>query len=188
MIYFIGYLILGIPLIIFLIQFRHGKLEDKQQYISGVLAIFLFGYFILHSGFISKYIVKFGNKEYYISPYALNTLITKNIDNLAQAISQVYEKIIEIEVFDLTKESERVTYTSNDKGNFVVKLRLKDKPIQKTIRVEASSGNFNLDPEQPIFLVDENNRISIQFLTKPEVAKPYIENEHLYFSVTYFRE
>ena len=152
------------------------------------LAALLFFYYVLDSGRIAHYRVNIGDKAFYISTSAFEQFLAENLDKFARATALFYAKYCEVEVFDMTKESDRVRYGTADDGKFQYRLRLKAAPIIKTIQVEPSTSYMVGDPEEPFFSVDQDNWMAIDSQYKDHKrAKEFVKGTNLRFVVKYLR-
>ncbi len=187
------YLILGIPLLIFLISFfvcfkRKHKPSGWQYASTAALVIILFLYCWIDTGLISRFIVKVGGQDYYISPNALEEVISKNIDNLGLAIGKVYEKYYIIEIFDCSKESDTVIFCE-DKGMPTIKLKLKHLPIENTLECRLGGGFYS----EPSKDNDKNYDSGFYFLRFLRIKgidelKKVAQGENLFAEIKYFRK
>jgi hypothetical protein len=183
------YMILGIPTFIFIIYIFINKKNqiDGWCFLSTtIFVVLLFLYYLFDTGQINKWKVEMGGQKYSVSTEAIEDIIVENIDKLGKVITNVYETFLEEESFDLTKENERVKYVMDDKGQLVVKIKLKYKPIRKTIRIVYNSPfNQTMADFQEI---DKNNFVDIVFGEKKEEAINLIKEYNLKGIITYLRD
>lgn len=139
------YVILGLPIIVFLTTILVVGLRKKQMpsgwlsVATSALVIILFIFCLFDTGHINRFVVHSADDTYYISSNALEEVILKNIDNLGMALSRVYEKFYIKETFDCSEESESVKYVEKD-GDIYLKLKLKYQPVLNSIQWFFSGG------------------------------------------------
>ena len=186
----IPYFILGGVLVVLIVKLVRIKKPGGWSFVSVAgLAALLFSYYLLDSGRIANYRVNIGDKTFYVSTSAFEQFLTENLDKFANAFSRFYAKYYEVEVFDVTKESDRMRYGTTDNGALRYRLKLKAVPIINTIQVEPSAPSYMLgDPEGPFFSVDEDNWMFIDTQTKDHKGqKAYNKTIRLCFIVKYLR-
>lgn len=187
MTHYIPYFILGIPLAVFLCQFKHGKLGGFQFISTASLTALLLLYFLFHSGIIGEYVVKLGDKEFYVSPSAFERLISKNIENFGKALAQANEKYFKYERF-YTADTSRVSLSTNSNGRLTVGLHLATKPVWSTVRITPDKGTTTFNPEDPS-QTDKTNNILFQSIVNlsPSDALNEFATNNTYFDVSYFQ-
>jgi hypothetical protein len=182
----VPYIILGIPLVVFLFRICREKQGGWQFLATACLAIILAFWLVLDTGLIGRHVVKMGDKEFLISSNAFEEVIARNIDNLGEAIANVYEKFYVVEVFDLTKQDRRVKF-SLENGTPICQLALKYSAVSNTISAMVSEGQlFYVDKDSG----DDENFYKLTFskLKSVQEAIDLVKKMNLKIQVKYFKK
>lgn len=190
------YCILGIPLIVLLMKVTIVGFSKKQMP-SGllatsiaVLAIVLFIFCLFDTGHVDRFVMKIGDKDYYISSNALEEVILKNIDNFGMALARVYEEYYIIETFDYSKESERVKYAERD-GKKFLGSKLKYQPVVNSIQWSFSGGwYYSPSLENKFTEIDEELFIweEITYTGDIEQYKKALKEDNVVGEIRYLRK
>jgi hypothetical protein len=187
------YLILAIPLIVFIVSFpvcfkREHKSMGLQYAATAVLACALFIFAAFDSGEVFKYLIQ-TKDGYSVSPRAIEQVILKNMDDLGLAIAKVYEEYYIVETFDCSKESDVVKFGKDGKGNIYFKLQLKYQPVEKTIQTLFSSGVPSPDTEPGSYLSkDLFYKIIANGYDDVDKLKRYCKQTKQITEIKYFRK
>jgi len=185
---FIPYLIIGIPLGMLLYHFRTGRMGGLQFITVGALTTLMVLYFLIHSGIAGRYIVKWGDDDFFISETAFEKIVSENLDKFAYALSQIYSQRSVSEAYSIGQESDRVAYAEDNQGKFVLKLKLSHTPMPKTIRLEVSQGRIMTNPDEPFDKVDSDNYISIPVDMPTDKVENWIKNTDTIIVISYLKD
>ncbi|MCB4791946.1 MAG: hypothetical protein LHV68_08670 [Elusimicrobia bacterium] len=113
-------------------------------YISLACLIVIMTFMImLDSGKLYKYKLIFADKNYSIIGKDIENVLENNIDNIGQAIVNIYDRYYIIENYDLTKNSQNWKI-EKVKGRDCMYLKLKYIPLEKTIDLRCNLGTVGI--------------------------------------------
>lgn len=180
------YVILVIILSVFLRRIWKEKQGGWQFVSTAAVGIILTSWILVDTGLVGRHVVKMGDKEFYISSNAFEDVIARNIDNLGVAIANVYEKFYVVEIFDLSKQDERVKFVLED-GKPVCLMALKYQAVSSTQSAMISEGNLLFSPDESI---SKDGRFYKLLFSEDSVQKAIdvAKKANLKVEVKYFRK